>query len=247
MKQFLFVPGWIKQPDDARDVPYTMRMEGKKLPVKMDLLAKMPPVFDQGNLGSCTANAGAAALYAVATPNKFAPVPSRLYLYYYIRDLIHQISNDSGGYIRDIFKAANRNGCASESVWPYDIYKFAVTPSSQAKTEAAQHPALKYEAVPQDINAAKDCLASGFPICFGMTLLSNFMKIGKNGKMPMPAGVELGGHATCIIGYDNRRKAFLVRNSWGADWGWNGNYWLPYSIFESTDYCDDFWTCKLVG
>jgi C1A family cysteine protease len=51
----------------------------------------------------------------------------------------------------------------------------------------------------------------------------------------LASGVQLlGGHATPIIGYDDTKKAFLVQNSWGTNWGNKGFYYMPYSVFMST-------------
>jgi C1A family cysteine protease len=243
-----FVPGWMPSPPDERDLKYALRMQPKKkLPALVNLEKKLPEVFDQGLLGSCTAQAGAAAMFAVAAPNEFDPVPSRLFLYYYIRKLQGNTDEDTGGYMRNVFKAANRFGVCSEIWWNHRIELFATEPWPASQQEAKEHIALKYEALPQDIEAAKDCLASGYPIIFGMLLLTNFFKIKKDGKMPLPEGRIEGGHALCAIGYSNRRKAFLVRNSWGLTWGAKGNFWLPYAIFESPDYVQDIWTCKLIS
>ncbi len=243
-----FLPGWMPSPPDERDITYTLRMAPKKkLPATVTLEKKLPGVFDQGNLGSCTAQAGSAALYAIAAPKEFDPNPSRLFLYYFIRKLQGNTAEDTGGYIRNVFKAANKVGVASEALWPYDIEKFTTEPNVMAQVDAKNHIALKYESLPQDIEAAKDCLASGYPVIFGMLLLTNFFKIKKDGKMPLPEGRIEGGHALCAIGYSNRRKAFLVRNSWGPNWGAKGNFWLPYDIFESSDFVDDIWTVKLVS
>jgi C1A family cysteine protease len=92
----------------------------------------------------------------------------------------------------------------------------------------------------------KGCLADGFPIIFGLTVYSNFMNIGSDGIMDMPQGVVEGGHAVMAVGYDNAKKVYIVRNSWGAEWGNKGYFYMPYDYMQNPDLCDDFWTIRKV-
>ena len=73
-------------------------------------------------------------------------------------------------------------------------------------------------------------------------------EVKKTGIMPMPEEDEdmLGGHAVMAAGYDNDTRMFLVRNSWGKNWGDNGYFWMPYDYISKTKNCSDFWTIRLV-
>ena len=68
-----------RQPADDRDALYAAPGAAVALPEKVDLRDKCPPVFDQGSLGSCTANAGVAAYMMLAGAQE---EHSRLYQYY---------------------------------------------------------------------------------------------------------------------------------------------------------------------
>ncbi len=45
-------------------------------------------------------------------------------------------------------------------------------------------------------------------------------------------GSAVGAHAMVIVGYDDAKQAFKVRNSWGADWGEDGYCWIGYDTFS---------------
>lgn len=61
--------------------------------------------------------------------------------------------------------------------------------------------------------------------------------------VPMPSANEqvMGGHAVCCVGFDDNKKCFIVKNSWGASWGLNGYFYMPYEYMSDTDLTSDFW------
>src|SRR5450432_2372629 len=129
--------GWKPQKFDDRDLKYSTAKPLMGLPASVDLRAGMPPIYDQGQLGSCTAH-GIARAYQYAAKQAGLPeiMPSRLFLYYNERSQEGTISQDAGAVIRDGFKASNIYGVVDESLWPYDISKFDQTPPQQAYDEA---------------------------------------------------------------------------------------------------------------
>jgi len=56
----------------------------------------------------------------------------------------------------------------------------------------------------------------------------------------------VGGHAVLAVGYDDASQTFLVRNSWGADWGQNGYFTMPYAYLTTRGLSSDFWTIRIV-
>jgi C1A family cysteine protease len=94
----------------------------------------------------------------------------------------------------------------------------------------------------------KGCLASGYPFVFGFTVYTSFegQQVAKTGIVPMPASDEksVGGHAVMAVGYDDASREFLVRNSWGTDWGLNGYFKMPYSYLTTAKLASDFWTIR---
>jgi C1A family cysteine protease len=94
------------------------------------------------------------------------------------------------------------------------------------------------------------CLASGYPFVFGFTVYESFESeaVASTGVVPMPASGErtVGDHAVVAVGYDDAKRNFIVRNSWGSDWGDKGYFYMPYEYLMASDYADDFWTIRSV-
>ena len=94
----------------------------------------------------------------------------------------------------------------------------------------------------------RKCLAEGFPFVFGFTVYDGFesASVAKSGKLnlPKPGEKVLGGHAVCAVGYDDKAKRVIVRNSWGTDWGMKGFFTMPYDYVSNSSLADDFWTLR---
>lgn len=257
--------GYIKDQPDYRDHTFgefghtTFKLAGKpSLPTSLDFRKTyvLPIPFDQGNLGSCTANA-AAFLYdfdEIKQKNQLDLVPSRLYIYYNTRMMEGTTSTDSGASIRDAIKSMNTYGICREQSWPYIISKFANKPPTACYTEGKQCKTVAYARVNQSVNDLKTALASGFPVEIGFTVYESFENIGSNGIMPYPKPTEsnLGGHAVSLVGYDDTKinaeggkGMFIVRNSWGPNWGDGGYFYMPYSIITN-GMASDFWVVSKI-
>jgi C1A family cysteine protease len=223
-----------------------------KLPPKKDLRSGCPPVYDQGQLGSCTANAIAGAVQ-FDQKNQSLPIfaPSRLFVYYNERDAEGSVSSDSGAAIRDGIKSIVNLGVCPESEWPYDIQKFADKPTPKCYQDALKCTAIGYQRlVSTNLNQLKGCIASGYPFVFGFTVYDGFESpdVAKTGvlNMPGPAEKVQGGHAVLAVGYDDSSQRFTVRNSWGSDWGIKGYFTMPYAYMTSASLTDDFWTVRII-
>ena len=199
--------GWVPDLPDQRDKIYQApaRMAAA-LPRAVDLRAGCPDVYDQGQLGSCSANAIAAALQfdqmKQGAADPFAP--SRLFIYYNERAIENTISQDSGAMIRDGIKSVSKQGAPHETLWPYDAAKFQTKPTRAAYTDASTHRALHYQRVTPTLQQMKGCLAAGYPFVFGFSVYESFETnaVAASGKVPMPKPKEkqLGGHAVMAVG-----------------------------------------------
>ena len=245
--------GWRPDLPDQRDFVYAApRVIVRKLPAKVDLRKFCPPVYDQGELGSCTANAiGAAFEFGLMKQNKASDfMPSRLFIYYNERVMEHTVNIDNGAEIRDGVKSVNKLGVCPEKMLPYDISKFAVKPGTACYKEALKHQVLSYQRVQRTIEQMKGCLADGFPFVLGFTVYDSFESsiVSKTGKLNMPKKTEkiLGGHAVMAVGYDNAAKRFIVRNSWGSHWGLKGYFTMPFGYLTEENLSADFWTIRVV-
>jgi C1A family cysteine protease len=244
--------GWQPDLPDQRDYRYTAPLAVvAKLPEKTDLRPGCPPVYDQGQLGSCTANAISAAFeFDLIRQNAPAFMPSRLFIYYNERVIEHSVNSDSGAMIRDGMKTVNREGVCPEKDWPYLISNFSQKPQEACYSEALKHQALSYHRVPRILDQVKGCLAEGYPMVFGFTVYESFESttIAHTGilNMPGPGEHAIGGHAVLAVGYDDYVKRFIVRNSWSDKWGMKGYFTMPYDYLLNENLSDDFWTIRLV-
>jgi len=246
--------GWVRDLPDHRDLMFSAALTA--LPPKADVRASIDvtkwPVYDQGQLGSCTANAIAGALeFDEIKEGKPSPfIPSRLFIYYCERVIEGTVNSDGGAQIRDGVKVVAKIGVPPESDWPYDISKFEQKPPVPAYQDATRERVSNYMRVPQVAVQLRACLASGYPFVFGFTVYESFesQQVAQTGVMPMPQPQEavVGGHAVCAVGYDDSQNVVIVRNSWGAAWGRQGYFLMPYAYILDQHLASDFWTMRTI-
>ena len=218
------------------------------LPASVDLRGQCPPIYDQGELGSCTANAIAASLDTMHKASGASDFfgPSRLFIYWNERDMEGTVSDDAGACIRDGIKSVNSQGACREITWPYDPDEMAVKPSDAAYAEALNFEAVAYRRVVPLPMLFKAALAAGLPVVFGMSVYESFESdaVAQSGIVPMPDIASeqcLGGHAVCAVGYNDLTANLLVRNSWGTAWGASGHFLLPYAFLARPGLVTDAW------
>jgi C1A family cysteine protease len=244
--------GWKPDLPDPRDVSYSGPLHiQQQLPPTVDLRSKCPPVYDQGALGSCTANAIAAAFeFDLLKQGNPDFTPSRLFIYYNERAIEGTIKSDAGGHLRDGIKSVAKSGVCHEPLWPYDIKQFAKKPPQPAYKEASTRLATSYASLSQNSTEMRTCLASGYPFVFGFVAYDSLEseQVAKSGILNMPAQGEnqVGGHAVMAVGYNDKQQRFIVRNSWGDGWGQKGYFTMPYTYLVDPSYSSDFWTVRLV-
>lgn len=251
--------GW-RQPKwpDHRHPKFEVVFDGP-LPTQVDMRAQCPPVYDQGQLGSCTANAiGGLAEFLMMKEGHNAFVPSRLFIYYNERVLEGSVPDDAGASISDSVVAVNKWGCPNEALWWYNtgnnkkgVPVFTVKPNHLVYADGVKHLVTNYAQVNQDLNSMKAILASDYPVTVGFTVYDSFESdaVAKTGIVPMPAKTEniLGGHAVLVVGYDDSTSYFIVRNSWGTGWGQAGYFMMPYAYLTDSNLSSDFWSAKSVA
>jgi C1A family cysteine protease len=249
------VLNWKPQLPDIRDLDYRTKFALAPLPSEADVIRpKSPPCYDQLNLGACTGN-GIAFLhhYAQIIQGLSVFMPARLFIYYDERRKEHTIDQDAGAIIRDGLKVTAKYGVCPEDMWPYIVSQFAVEPTKECYDEAKKNKIIKYSSLQQTGYQLKASLAAGIPYTFGFTVYTSFMSndVKKTGIMPMPQpgdSVE-GGHCVDAVGYAlvNNLLYYIVRNSWGEDWGVNGYFYMPTEYMEEKELASDFSLIKLVA
>jgi len=244
--------GWVRSLPQLEDIYYKVSAP-VTLPELVDLRQHCPIVYDQKNLGSCTGNAIAAAYeFDLIKQNKKDFTPSRLFIYYNERVMEGTVAQDAGAEIKDGFKTLNKQGVCSEKSWAYIISKFCEKPTKKAYVEAEQNKITLYSKIDNtNLFALQQTLAKGIPFVFGFTVYESFEsnEVSKTGivNMPVPNKEKvLGGHAVLCVGYDNKSKRFIIRNSWGKGWGQQGYFTMPYEYLINPNLCDDFWCINAV-
>lgn len=254
--------------DDDVDLRNTTDNQGKNM--------DFPAVYNQGNLGSCTANALAFCYQfdMLKEVISFGPgktsIPSRLFIYYYERESEGTINDDKGAKLSDgVKKVLDIKGVCSETDWPYydktngnETYK--KEPTKYAVDNAIIHKAISqtdaFVALHNTVNNLKANLRKGFPIAFGFKVYQSFYNISKDNNFTMPIPVNgdtlKGGHAVVLVGFKENQKVFIVRNSWGNGWGDGGYFYMPYEIidgiigfgdYKGKPYASDFWSITEVS
>lgn len=199
--------------------------------------------------GNCTANAisGALGFLRYTDPSLEDWSPSRLFIYFHERVEEDSVEIDQGAQIRTGIKIISTLGAPPEDLWPYDITKWKSDPGIYIDNEAHKYLATTYYRINwSNLEEVKGCLASGYPIVFGFMVFPNLDEVGSDGILTMPPRNTMpdGGHAVLLCGYNDDKKLFLVRNSWGPDWGEGGYFWMPYEYVTSPELSDDFWTIR---
>jgi C1A family cysteine protease len=241
--------GWVPDLPDHRDFLFGARRKvPAKFPPAVDLRGLCSPIEDQGQLGSCTANALAGAVEFLEDKDRFSFFDaSRLFIYYNERVIEHTTGTDSGAMLRDGIKTLAKQGVCSETLWPYTLSQFKAKPSARCYKDALGRRITSYERL-ETLDDMRACLASGFPFVFGFTVYESFESaaVAKSGILPMPRSGEatVGGHAVLAVGYNEKEKRFLIRNSWGPMWGLRGYFKMPYAYLADRNLSDDLWTIR---
>ncbi|MDB5097077.1 MAG: cysteine protease [Cyanobacteria bacterium RYN_339] len=215
-------------------------------PAKVDLRADASPVYDQDDLGSCTAFAvgkGMREFLQVSKKEAHKPL-SALFLYYETRKLRHATETDSGATITDAIKAISTAGISTDATWSYDFNKFAIQPPAAAYAEAKANK-LTTGVQLAGLEDVKKALLRHQPVVMGMRIYNTFRDVAADGKLPMPQAGDIlvGGHAVTVLGFDNKAKVLIVKNSFGTEWGDKGYFYMPYAYFTPENVMD-IWTAN---
>ena len=258
--------GWVRDLPDPRDKVFSTPLGVlQTLPDKIALPDF--PVYDQGEIGSCTANALAGAVQFDRFKNHNSPdfVPSRLFIYYNERSMegSGKVAVDSGAQLRDGIKALQQQGVCPETDWPYDATpapydggpfppgsRAATQPSAAACTDAAKYKITVYQRLNQNLTQLQGCLAAGYPFAFGFSVFASWYNANPRPvTIPFPANGDdvVGGHAVLCVGYDNSTGLFRIRNSWGSGAGDNGYFYMHYSFVTEPTMASDFWVINAVA
>lgn len=227
----------LPSPTDYRATPNLTN-----LPKQVDLREHCSPVEDQGQVGSCTANAVVGAMeYRIRKEGKPAVDLSRMFVYFNARRMAGNQNVDSGAQISQGMAAFLAFGAPPEDAWPYDPNLIASVPEDTVYRKALDHVPTEYARV-EGLESVKGSLARGYPVVFAASLPEKFWdSVRATGRAPAPtkeeidaAHTEYGTHAMLLVGYDDDQGEMLIRNSWGRDWGENGYFRIGIDTWTAT-------------
>jgi hypothetical protein len=218
------------------------------LPEAVTLLKFAPERLNQGQQGSCVAWSCAYAAQTILTaaatgndPNAISFSPS--YLYNQIK-----LEGCQGSYLQRAMEAMAANGGVPLKSYPYYEEDCDRLPNENVKQLGRQNVIHGYQRLTDgdqtnqgsvSVRAIKEHLAKDAPVAIGMMVGQSFMQGMMGQELWEPSGMDasqmgMGGHAMCVVGYDDRKfgGAFQIMNSWGSEWGKNGVAWVRYADFK---------------
>ena len=242
--------GWKPDVGGVVDKAFGPRFRGVTIKESVDLRAKMPPVYDQGAIGSCVSQGVGVALdyaHVKSNPGMKFFTPSRLFIYYQGRVAIGTVNQDSGCQIRDAIAATQKLGAPLESLWPYRESRFKIKPPAAAYSDALKHQIIQaYKA--ETLDDVKTALSLDLPVIFGVPVYRSLMDLSYfDYTVQMPAKNErsVGGHCMTVVGYRNSDSMLIVRNSWGRNWGRDGHCLLPFAYWVKFQRQTDAWVISV--
>ena len=217
---------------------------------KCDLKSKITQIYDQGQIGSCTANAVCQSMRMCPKYANF--FPSRLYVYAKERITEGQKTlEDTGADAEDGLVQIRDHGVCTETSWPYNPDNANVIPPASCDQEASNYKVHSIGRICSDyatrqskINSIKKSIIAGIPILIGIEVYESFesQDVANTGVVPMPDPKEqcVGGHEILLVGFDDETQRFCFVNSWGPDWGDHGYGYLTYDFVTSPNYTTEF-------
>jgi C1A family cysteine protease len=217
-----------------------------QMPDAFSLMQYAPTPLNQGRQGSCVAWASAYAARTIMAareyginPNQTAFSPAFLY---------NQIAlqNCQGSYVPEAMKVMQQYGSATLNQMPYDDSDCSQQPDNYLLQQASKYKINGYQRLTlsdendrPDMVAIRQYISKGAPVVIGMMVGGSFMQDMENKDVWIPYEDDynmsgFGGHAMCVIAYDDYKSggAFLIQNSWGTKWGKNGRAYVRYKDFD---------------
>lgn len=207
----------------------------------VDLRANFTEIKSQGQQGACLAFTLSSVMeYMVNVAKQEYADFSEAFLYYEARRKAGDEGRDIGSYYSYALQTLQNEGICSENYMPYNQYDYLSMPSSMAYNNAIQNRISDVRSLDfENIESLKSALYNGYPVAISVNLYSSFGN-GNGGVIPMPKSRETsygahGSHAMVIVGYDDDEQWFIVRNSWGTNFGDNGYCYMPYAYISDED------------
>lgn len=235
--------GCRKDPEDLRDIPMGLVLPPVAVPKRIDYTSRMTPVRQQGDEGTCVAFASAVGVKEYQDSQEYKKFVGLSPRYLYAKcKAMDGIPDEEGTYPRVAMKALTGYGVCLESFWPYAPHQ-SDKPKAGADKDAKRYRIRAYARL-TGIGDMKRSLSVNGPFLAGVEVYDNWFtpKVERTGLIPMPKSSNYfkGGHAICVMGYDDKTGRFKFKNSWSTAWGDKGYGYLGYEYIDR--YCSDAWS-----
>ena len=243
MKKHIFISGCREDPKDLRDIPMGLVLPRVSLPKRIDYTAVMSPVRDQGSEGTCVAFASVVGVkeYEDAKEYKELITLSPRFLYSLCKRF-DGAPGEEGTFPRVAMKMLLKHGVCLENYWPYQPHQ-TDSPKKGASFQAKRFRITAYARLKDTLEMKRSLVVNG-PFLTGVKVFDCWFskKASKSGVIPWPKKSDKleGGHAVCIVGFDDKKAFFKFKNSWSSKWADKGYGYLPYRYMEN--YCSDAWS-----
>lgn len=242
----VYLPGLTPDPFDLYEsLPKKLYSPNINLPIEVNLTEKFPPPGDQGNTKNSVGFAvgfGLVSYYEAKKKNfeslhKLTPnLPEgrkHLYSANYIYSQLNGGKDQGASLLEGLILAESRGGVSLELMdESFGNFRSKPKPSLIEQGRKARF-ARVYRIESFDTKAIKQSLVEGNPVAIGYLVHSNFLNPSPNQIYTKPEGEILGAQSLIILGYNDKKRAFRVWNSWGKDWGESGYLWISYDSFHS--------------
>ena len=244
-QHFRLLPNVKQEPLAETYVPH------ENLPESIDLKKFFNDIKNQGEQGSCLAHAVTSVFeYILKRSSQKEFDLSEAFLYYNARMMDGNddvsVNTDAGSRYKPAMDSLSKYGIALERLCPYHEDVYTQKPSEEAYKDASTRKLITAKNVNRTIADVKSALADGFPVAVSFSLMQSFFD-ATDGYIPMPTDDEISNdeadnvhshHAMVIVGYSDKLQHFVLRNSWGKEWGDEGYCYVPYEYVEKESLCD---------
>ncbi len=210
------------------------------LPKSADLKKYFSSIKNQGKQGACSSFSLTSVFeYFLNNETHKEDDMSEAYVYYNAREIQGDTNIDEGANLYNVIRGMADKGVCLEELCPYDSNVFDKRPSNEAYKDGKEHTVTTAKNVPVSVETVKSAINDGYPVV-GCFRVFKSLQENTSGYIPMPSDYERSHeeekfHAMVICGYNDKHGHFIVRNSWGTDFGDKGYCYLPYSYLRDSD------------
>lgn len=217
------------------------------LPRWFSLRPYTPYPKNQGSINSCV---GWAMGYAAMTTQRAyerritnrKEITDNAYSALYIYNQVKEGSCMSGAFVPKAAEFIKNSGDCKSADFDFPYGDCERQPQAIHVSQSQSHLIKDFVALfdketpaKTTVMRVKRSIAEGKPVVVGMNISESLKRLSAMDSRWNPSGMSsdkmLGGHALCVIGYNDSLGVFEIMNSWGPAWGDQGYFTVSYKTF----------------